>query len=405
MKTKKPKVLFTIPTLAGGGAEKSLVTLLQVLGEHHGGGRDFDVDLLLFDSNGLFLPQVPSWVRVLFQGKRWMAFRGPWLKACLYLLLHGRPDLLPARFRFRKYWRIPAEERPALFWKSLRRVMPRLRTEYDVVVAYLEGIATYHCVEKVSASHKIAFFHSDYRNHAARDPLDAQAYPFFDIIVGVSESCCEALREAFPALADRVRCVENIVSPGLLKQLAVAQEAPWESSPSPTLLTIARLSEAKGIDIAIQACGILKRAGVALRWFVIGKGELEAPLRAMIAQEGVEDRFFLLGERANPYPALAACDIYVQPSRYEGKCIAIEEAKGLAKPIVTTRYATVRTQIDEGKTGLLAEIDAQSLAQAIHRLLEDGALRAMFSENLQNTLGNVEEARKFMELMDLFPAN
>ena len=400
---QKPRVLFILPNLSGGGAEKSLVTLLRVLGERHGGGRDFDADLFLFEKEGLFLQQVPPWVRVRSPGRRYTVFVGGWRKALLYFLLCCRPDLLLARLRYRGFWQAPPQERPALFWAALRCVLPHLRTEYDVAIAYLEGSATYYCAEKVRAKQKIAFFHNDCRAFMAQRALDERYFPAFDAIASVSESCCDALRMAFPDLANRVCCVENIVFPDLLHQLAKEEAPPWEPSVIPTLLTIGRLSEQKGIDLAIRACAILKQAGIPLRWYSIGKGELEEPLRERIREEGLQEDFVLLGERANPYPALAACDIYVQPSRYEGKCIALEEAKALARPIVTTRYGTVGNQIEEGVTGLLAEIDAASLAETIRGLLEDGNLREELHENLLQMPTNVSEAGKFMDLLGFFP--
>ncbi|MDR3313853.1 MAG: glycosyltransferase, partial [Oscillospiraceae bacterium] len=109
----------------------------------------------------------------------------------------------------------------------------------------------------------------------------------------------------------------------------------------------------------------------------------------------------LLGERANPYPALAACDVYVQPSRYEGKSIALEEAKALQKPIVTTCFSTVTNQITDGVTGVITEMDAQRLADALSRLLEDSSLQAALRENLLHTPGNAEEAAKFMAILQL----
>ncbi|MDR3313079.1 MAG: glycosyltransferase [Oscillospiraceae bacterium] len=401
MRNQKPRVLFVMPNLTSGGAEKSLVTLLQVLGERHGAGRDFDVDLFLFEKQGLFLPQLPPWVRVISCGRRYSAFTGSWRKALPYFLLHGRPDILIARYRYAKAWAAPAEERDALVWRSFAHALPRQRKRYAAAIAYLEGNATYYCAEKIRAARKITFFHNDCRNFLAQRALDERHFPAFDLIISVSESCCDALREAFPALANRVRCVKNIIAPGLLKQLAVAEPPPWEPAPTPTLLTIGRLTEQKGIDLAIRACGILKRAGVPLRWFVIGKGELEAPLRAMLQEEDLEDSFILLGERANPYPALAACDVYVQPSRYEGKSIALEEAKAMQKPIVTTRFGTVANQITEGVTGVIAEMDAQRLADAICRLLGDSALQVALRENLLHTPGNEAEAQKFMDLLQL----
>ncbi|MCL2106122.1 MAG: glycosyltransferase [Oscillospiraceae bacterium] len=401
---KRPRILFVLPSLAGGGAEKSLITLLWAL-EARGGGVSFDADLFLFEEKGLFLTQLPPWVRLRSAGKRYELFTGSGCRALRYFLLRGRPDLLLARWRYRKAWNGPEEALGWRLWQAMRRALPRLRRQYDAAVGYLEGYANYFVIDNVKARRKIAWLHTDYRRVPSLKEADKRYLPLFDAAVSVSGACCDALAEALPALEGKIHCVENIVSPVLLRELAQAAPPPWEPPDMPVLLSIGRLVELKGHDVAVRACGILKRMGIALRWYVIGAGEREAPLRELIAEEGLADRFFLLGETLNPYPALAACDIYVQPSRFEGKSIALEEAKALAKPIVCTRFKTVRDQITEGETGLTARIgDAADLAARIKFLLERPGLQRLLRDNLTKLEGNEAQADKFLRICDIFPA-
>ncbi len=113
------------------------------------------------------------------------------------------------------------------------------------------------------------------------------------------------------------------------------------------MLTIARLSAEKGVDLALETCEALLREGIRVKWFMIGDGPDKAVLTARIRERGLENAFVLLGRTHNPYKYLAHCDVYVQPSRYEGKSIALEEAKLLAKPIVATAFSTVRDQLED----------------------------------------------------------
>ncbi|WP_141487170.1 glycosyltransferase, partial [Bacillus cereus] len=87
------------------------------------------------------------------------------------------------------------------------------------------------------------------------------------------------------------------------------------------LITVARLSHAKGIDDAIYALRQLLDQGYDIEWYIVGYGPQEAELKLLIDKLGLQDKFVLLGKKINPYPYIKACDIYVQPSRYEGKAV------------------------------------------------------------------------------------
>ena len=126
-------------------------------------------------------------------------------------------------------------------------------------------------------------------------------------------------------------------------------------------------------------------------WLVLGEGEQRAELETMIHTYGLEHNFILKGRVGNPYPYIKAADVYVQPSRYEGYSLALQEARILGKPIVASDIPSSREQIAEGETGVLVHPDDAALAEGIIRLLNDESLRATLSDNLQGERFDYED--------------
>lgn len=389
----KKKLLFVIPSLRSGGAEKSLVTLLQLLDETR-----FSVDLLLFRREGLFLSQVPQWVRVLDAGADYAAFDSPPADALRYFLSRGKGIKAVRRLLHGRVMRSGSPRQAQLSWKHLSRFLPRLGG-YDAAIAYLEGTSTYYVVDRVQAETKIAFLHTDYERLLGMRDMDAPFYEKIDRLIGVSEACTEKAEEVFPCLRGKTATLHNLIAPQVLHAMADA-DAPLPQDGVPNLLTVGRLSAPKGIDLAVGACAELKRRGVNLRWYHLGVGELQQEIEAQISREDVRDCFFLLGERENPYPYFKQCDIYVQPSRFEGKSIAADEAKCFARPIVVTDFGTVRDQITDGVNGLIAEKTPQSIADAVERLLASPELRQTLTDNLRGEkIGNADEIETLYALL------
>ena len=96
----------------------------------------------------------------------------------------------------------------------------------------------------------------------------------------------------------------------------------------------------------------------------------------------MENHVIILGKRSNPYPYIKACDIYVQPSRYEGKSVTVREAQMLCKPIVVTNYPTASSQIRDGVDGVIVPMDNEGCAQGIARVILDAPLRQRLTAHL-----------------------
>ena len=167
------------------------------------------------------------------------------------------------------------------------------------------------------------------------------------------------------------------------------------------ILSVGRLWNQKGFDLAIDAAAVLKQQGIDFAWYIIGEGSLRAPLQKQIDALGLSDCFLLLGTRENPYPYMKHCDMLVQPSRYEGKSVVLDEAKMLCVPIVATAYPTVGDQIVDGKEGVITEMSAQGIADGILRIMKDEQLRNRLKTYLsEHEYGNQNEIRKYMKILD-----
>lgn len=285
-------------------------------------------------------------------------------------------------------------------WKYMRKAFQNKLTGYDAAIGYLEGKPNFFVADCVEAKVKIGYIHSDYPKLQMDKKTDEKFFKMLDYIVGVSDKCADILKENFPDLSHKIRYIENITSPSTLKKLATENVPEFKNSDKKILLTVGRIAQPKGYDIAVDAAEILDKNGIDFKWFAIGKGPLEEEIKQKISDKELEEKFILLGERANPYPYLNGCDIYVQSSYYEGKSIAIDEAKCFAKPIVTTKFTTVLDQLTDGETALLAEIDAGSVAEKIIQLINDESLCKALGENLKKEkVGNEEEIQKFYELL------
>lgn len=167
------------------------------------------------------------------------------------------------------------------------------------------------------------------------------------------------------------------------------------------LLSIGRFSHAKNYDNVPDICERIVARGITdVRWFIIGYGGDEQLIREKIAEAGMENHVILLGKRSNPYPYIKVCDIYVQPSRYEGKSVTVREAQMLYKPVVVTNYPTASSQIKDGVDGVIVPMDNQGCADGIVNLINDKTKQEEIINYLKtHDYGNEKEVEKIYNLI------
>jgi len=391
------KVLFIMPSLDAGGGEKSLVSLLDSLDPER-----VNVSLLLLHKRGIFLPALPDNVRVAGAGNDIGIFSRGLASSLISFISRGKFTLALHRFLFflvhrKTANRDLAEQRG---WKYLSAAIPKVTGSFDAVVGFMEKTSVYAAVDKTDAPVKIGWIHTNYENTGMDPAFDRPYFSKLSHLVAVSESCKMSLVSFFPELADRISVVRNIISPELIVKLA-SMPVP-DKKAKISIVSVGRLSREKGFDMAVEAAALLVEKNLDFMWQVIGDGPERKTLEAAIAARGLQKKFILSGLNPNPYPQVSRCDIYVQPSRHEGRSIALDEAMALRRPIVVTGFSTVADQIEDGRTGIVAPISAEGLAAAILRLANDPELRAKLSENLRSE--NVSTASEILKFYALIPA-
>ncbi len=395
----KKNILFVMESMKSGGGEKSLLTLLQLFDY-----EKYDVDLMLFNPSGLFFDMLPPQVNIVPIGGAYKSFTNPFFASVKELLSKGKIALAIKRMIYShtvNSSKGSSLERDQLSWKYIREAMPRSKKKYDVAIGYLEGKPNFFVADCVDAKIKIAYIHNDYRKLQMDTEFDKKIFEKFNYIVTVSDECKTVLENVFEEYKERIKVIHNITSAKTIEKMGEKiPEEFKENLNKKTLLTVGRISQQKGYDTAIDAAEILDKKGYDFKWFSIGKGELQEELEQRIKEKNLQDKFVFLGERANPYPYINGCDIYVQSSYYEGKSIAIDEAKCLAKPIVATKFTTVHDQLCDGETALLAEMNPESVAEKIEQLFRSDNLAEKLKENLKKEKhGNEEEIEKFYALL------
>ncbi|MGG0185168.1 glycosyltransferase [Bacillus rhizoplanae] len=395
----KKNLLFVMPSLSAGGGEKSLVNLLSQIDY-----KLYNVDLFLFSKTGIFLNSIPKEVNVLSFSNNYEIFTNRLTNSIVKFLKDGQVSLAYSRLMFTIKNRIVKDVAISeqYTWRYLSKSFDILEKEYDVAIGYLEKSPVYFVVEKVKAKKKVGWIHTNYSNSGMDSHFDYYYFEQLDNIITVSEECAKSLENSFAHLKHKVRAIYNIVSPKVINNLSNSgklEDFIYDNNYT-NIITVARLSHEKGIDIAIKSCKLLVNKGYKVRWYVLGEGKERRTLENLIESNNLKDNFKLLGLKENPYPYIKKADIYAQPSRYEGKSIAIDEAKILNRPIVVTNFSTAKDQIENEVDGLIVNMEPKDIADGIEKLIQDAELKHNLVSNLsKKKLGTEEEIYKLYEIL------
>jgi len=392
----KTKIIFMIINMNIGGTEKALLNMINEMSPHK-----FEITIFMLEEYGGFLKSIPAYVNIkYFSGyseiksllnnpPQVMALQlfkqGMLTKAFIILILHIITKILGNR---------------SLYFKYLLRKHKSLEEEYDIAVAY-DGpmdFISYFVLKKMEAKRKIQWIHFDITKIGFNIKFAEKVYSKFDKIFVVSNEARKKLIEHIPKIEGKAETLINRLTPHMVKCQSKLGKGFNDSFDGLRILTVGRLSPEKGLDMAVHALHRLIKDGYKVKWYCVGNGPLKNSLEKLIKAHSLEDTFILLGTDPNPYPYFDQCDIYVQPSRHEGFCITLLEARYFRKPIVTTNFTGANEQINHGETGLIVDIHEHAIYEAIAKLLNNSELRAKFSVNLgKETYENNNDLEKVFD--------
>lgn len=397
----KKHILIVSHALELGGAERSLIGLLDAIDP-----QQWDVDLFLLHHEGELMQAIPEYVHLLPEIPAYTVLARP-MRATLqegHILLTGARFIgkLAAGHYAKRYGHSDSAVGLEYSHKFTYPFMPKIQpeTEYDLAISFLTP--HYFVAKKVQAKKKIAWIHTDYSKIQVNIPSETAMWGAYDHIASISHAVTEGFLSVFPSLREKIVRIENILPEKLVRaQSAAIPPTEMPQDGSIRLLSVGRYCTAKNFDNVPDICAKLLDLGLNITWYIIGFGGDEALIRKRIAEAHMEDHVVLLGKKENPYPYIAACDLYVQPSRYEGKCVTVREAQMLGKPVVITRYATSASQLEDGVDGVIVPMDNEGCAAGIAALLRNPEKMRQLSGNCKaRNYSNAQEVEKLYKLME-----
>ena len=394
-------ILIFSHALELGGAERALIGLLHALDY-----SKVEVDLFLMRHSGEMMADIPPQVNLLPELPQYTCLAVPMrtvIKKRQLGVALGRVAGKWAAARRNRQLGYDTGSSVGLEYshKYTRRFMPPVgRRDYDLAVSFLTP--HYFVAEKVQAKKKIAWIHTDYSRMLIDRESEKQMWDRYDHIGSISDMVSECFCQVFPELRSKLVKIENIIPASVIRKSAQAgcpDDMPCDGSLR--LLSVGRYCEAKNFDNVPDICRRISESGLDVKWYIIGFGAMEDMICQKIAEAGMEDHVILLGKRADPYPYIAHCDLYAQPSRFEGNSVTVREAQILSKPVVITCYATSASQLRDGVDGIIVPMDNAGCAAGIGALLRNPAQMHALSDGCRmGNYANTDEARKLMELLN-----
>ncbi len=406
IKMKKPRILILMHYMELGGAESALLGLLQSVDSER-----VDVDVFIYSHRGELMDFLPKEkINLLPEVEAYsltekplseVVKKGYWRLAIARMI--GRRDT--ASFCKKHQDSDKPAECGTFFqqratWKVLPKIQPDV--EYDLAISFLTP--HFFLLNNVRAKKKIGWIHTDYTRILIDVEAELKMWERLDYIASISEEVGTRFCEAFPSLKNKLILIENILNTEFIRNRADESSIILcEDSSVTCLLTIGRFSPQKKMEEIPAICRRILERGVSIRWYIIGYGseEIERIVRENAEKEGVTDKVIILGKQENPYPYIKACDIYVQPSRYEGKSITVREAQILCKPVIITNYPTASSQIQDGVDGIIVPMEVGACVNEMAAFIRDKVKQNTIIEYLQtHDYGNEDEIEKIYRLCE-----
>ncbi len=365
---KKKEILFLSRTLGRAGVGVSLISVLKNFNY-----KKFNVTLGIQYPEKTLENEVPSGVKVIYYGE---------IKSKCYQKIFDLKTRLGKKKNpiKRFFWHLLNKLED---FRMLYKVKKTFSGKYDTVNAYHQGVASKYVIKHIRAKKKILWYHSS----VIEAPWHGKIFPKADEIVVSTENGKNIMvKEWGDRVAEKITIIPCFIPFEDIKRKATLYECAIKSKEnSCSIFTCGRLSNEKGIDLAIEAAKILKDKMCNFIWIIIGSGQLEKELREKVQQLDLCENVKLLGFKENPYPYFKACDICVSPSKLENYGLTIMEALVFEKPVVATKTLGGSSIIKDGFNGILADINSEAIAQAILKLMEDEELMQKIKQNIKET--------------------
>ncbi|SIS96436.1 Glycosyltransferase involved in cell wall bisynthesis [Chryseobacterium ureilyticum] len=362
--TEKKKILIRIGSLRHGGAEKVLINFLKNLPQDK-----YEVDLLINLYTGMYIQEVPSWVKLhyLIKGE---------------MITTNKPHEIPVK-AFRVLYQKMLLMFPSLLYKFILK-----DKKYDVEIAAIHGMYRELLSSPQKDSKKIIWIQNDIFNLKEYTPDVIRQFFKFDKILVISNKLKEEMQKLAGSEKEK-QAVIKIFNPidkqdTLQKANVEIEDYPF-SNDLPTFVTIGTVYPQKGYDRLLDVHKKLMDEGLKHQIIIIGDGYDLENIQAKLNQLGVQETVKMLGFRSNPYPYLKKSDFYVMSSRHEGFPTIIAEALILNKPVVSTDVSGIKDLLQNGKLGLITPNSEDGIYEGMKTFLTNKELSAQYEKEIANT--------------------
>ena len=386
----KKKIAIVTKKMILGGIEKALLSMLSEINKDK-----YDITLFLEEKGGELEESIPSWVKIEYIFDDCKSIRE---NIVISLKKFKIRDAIKFIYSGIRIYILKDEYK---IYKDRCSILSKRKEKYDIAISYHNPInlSTIYVIDKLNADKKVMWIHTDINKNDKNFNYLEKYYYKYDKVFAVSPGGYKAFIDKYPDLKNKTEVFLNrIVKSEIIRK--IDNKNYYDAFEGIKLLTVGRICYPKAIDLIPEISKKLKDDGYKFRWYCVGWGEVEK-IKELIKKYDVEDCFILLGSSKNPYNYMKNCDIYVQPSRYEGYVTTITEAKCFERPIVSTNIEGIKEQIVNEKTGILVECSVDELYGGVKKLLDDESLRNKLSVNLsKENIDTRNEINKLYRLID-----
>ena len=388
---KQKKVAILLPWLKMGGTNKVAIRFMRELVKY------YDVTLILSQNIGELLEEIPKDVHVIIDKMK------PFKEMFMSDLSHLKMKCL---FQDIIYYLKVKTGKDSIDNLSyiVKRNLYITNEIFDCAISYhgQSPERLLNLIYRVHSQKKVVWIHGEMGFSDNQCKRMEKYYKKMDHYFFVSEPTRNTFLQRIPVDIAKTTVYYNPLDKEeiLLKSKELSDVN--FSDKYTNIVTVGRVSSEKGQDMIPQIAKNLRKAGYAIRWYIIGDGPNLDKIKELIRKENVEEEVILLGVKSNPYPYMKACDIYVQPSYTEGYSTTICEAGILGKAIIGTKPSGgIRDQIENEKSGLIVDATVADLQQGICRLIDNPQLRNSLEFNIsKKDFEGKKEISKFKDYIE-----
>ncbi|MCU5377759.1 glycosyltransferase [Bacillus cereus] len=388
----KKKILFMVINMNIGGTEKALLNMLAEIPK-----EKYEVTILMLEKKGEFLNFIPKGVRIEYvkDYEEMQCILNKPTRLVIADFIKQRKIVKALQLAVLYVISKIMKERSVIFKYCLQNYEGAYKN-YDIAIAYAGPMdfISYFVANKVEARRKIQWIHFDIEKIYFNKHFVNKVYKKFQHVFVVSDLGKMKLTQTVPELINKTETFLNIISPEMICKMANEGIGFADDFEGVRILTVGRLSIEKGQDLTISVLAKLKEAGFNVRWYCIGDGKERGMYEKLVKNYDVQGDYIFLGAVSNPYPFMKQCDLYVQPSRYEGYCITLAEAKCFNNPIISTDFTGASEQIIHNHNGLIVQFDEQQMYDSIVQILSDKLLDGRLRKNIEKEVVDTREELK-----------